>query len=99
VPSNFPDLTYDISTNPPTEKGFEPKLFYDGRLASDGLVSCGFCHLQENAFTHHGHTVSHGVDNALGKQKCTCYSKYGFSTYFMYDGAVSHLDLIIPLTR
>jgi hypothetical protein len=42
VPSNFPDLTYDISTNPPTEKGFEPKLFYDGRLASDGLVSCGF---------------------------------------------------------
>jgi cytochrome c peroxidase len=44
-------------------------------------------------------TPSHGVDNALGK-KCTCYSKYGFSTYFMYDGAVSHLDLqpIIPLT-
>jgi cytochrome c peroxidase len=23
VPSNFPDLAYDISTNPPTEKGFE----------------------------------------------------------------------------
>jgi cytochrome c peroxidase len=44
------------------------KLFYDGRLASDGLVSCGFCHLQENAFTHHGHTVSHGVDNALGNR-------------------------------
>jgi cytochrome c peroxidase len=65
VPSNFPDLAYDISTNPPTEKGFElGKNFYDGRLASDGLVSCGFCHLQENAFTHHGHTVSHGVDNA-----------------------------------
>jgi cytochrome c peroxidase len=28
------------------------------------------------------------------------YSKYGFSTYFIYDDAVSHLDLqpIIPLT-
>jgi cytochrome c peroxidase len=55
-----------ISTNPPTEKGFElgKKLFYDGRLASDGLVSCGFCHLQENAFTHHGHRKS-WCDNAL----------------------------------
>jgi cytochrome c peroxidase len=57
----FSDLAYDIS-NPPTEKVLNlVKTIYDGRLASDGLVSCGFCHLQENAFTHHGHTVSHGV--------------------------------------
>jgi cytochrome c peroxidase len=102
VPSNFPDLTYDISTNPPTEKGFElgKKLFYDGRLASDGLVSCGFCHLQENAFTHHGHTVSHGVDNALGTRNAPAIQNMAFQRTFMYDGAVSHLDLqpIIPLT-
>ena len=40
VPSNFPPLAYDLSNNPLTEKGFEQgkKLFYDGRLASDGLV-------------------------------------------------------------
>jgi cytochrome c peroxidase len=102
VPSNFPDLKYDISLNPPTEKGFElgKKLFYDGRLASDGLVSCGFCHLQENAFTHHGHTVSHGVDDALGTRNAPSIQNLAFQSVYMYDGAASHLDLqpIIPLT-
>ncbi|EIA08846.1 cytochrome-c peroxidase [Flavobacterium frigoris] len=102
VPSNFPDLKYDISLNAPTEKGFElgKKLFYDGRLASDGLVSCGFCHLQENAFTHHGHTVSHGVDNALGTRNAPSIQNLAYQSVFMYDGAASHLDLqpIIPLT-
>ena len=60
VPSNFPDLAYNIVLNPPTEKGFElgKKLFYDGRLSSDGNISCGFCHNQANAFTHHGHVFS-----------------------------------------
>ncbi|OCB78083.1 cytochrome-c peroxidase [Flavobacterium crassostreae] len=102
VPSNFPNLAYDIAANPPTEKGFElgKKLFYDGRLASDGLVSCGFCHLQENAFTHHGHTVSHGVDNALGIRNAPAIQNMAYQRIYMYDGATSHLDLqpIIPLT-
>jgi cytochrome c peroxidase len=102
VPSNFPDLKYNIALNPPTEKGFElgKKIFYDGRLASDGLVSCGFCHLQEDAFTHHGHTVSHGVDDALGTRNAPSIQNLGYQSVFMYDGAASHLDLqpIIPLT-
>lgn len=70
VPENFPPMVYDLSSNPPTQKGFElgRKLFYEGRLASDGVVSCGFCHVQSYAFTHHGHTVSHGVNNAAGKR-------------------------------
>lgn len=102
VPSNFPNLVYDIAANPPTEKGFElgKKLFYDGRLASDGLVSCGFCHIQEDAFTHHGHTVSHGVDNQEGTRNAPSIQNMAYMSTFMYDGATNHLDLqpIIPLT-
>ncbi len=102
IPSNFPALVYDISLNPPTEKGFElgKKLFYDGRLASDGIVSCGFCHIQENAFTHHGHTVSHGVGDALGTRNAPPIQNLAYQTTFMYDGASNHLDRqpIIPLT-
>jgi cytochrome c peroxidase len=102
VPSNFPALAYNIDLNKPTEKGFElgKKIFYDGRLASDGLVSCGFCHIQANAFTHHGHTVSHGVDDAIGTRNATPIQNMAFQTSFMYDGAANHLDLqpIIPLT-
>lgn len=102
VPSNFPALAYNIELNKPTEKGFElgKKLFYDGRLASDGLVSCGFCHIQANAFTHHGHTVSHGVNNEIGTRNAPPIQNMAFQSTFMYDGAANHLDLqpIIPLT-
>jgi len=102
VPANFPAMAYDISQNPPTEKGFElgKKLFYDGRLASDGLVSCGFCHMQENAFTHHGHTVSHGVNNLVGTRNAPPIQNLAYQNSFMWDGATSHLDLqpLIPLT-
>jgi len=102
IPSNFPVLAYNIGLNPPTQKGFElgRKLFYDGRLSSDGLISCGFCHIQENAFTHHGHTVSHGVNNEAGTRNSPAIQNLGFQTTFMWDGATGHLDLqpLIPLT-
>lgn len=101
-PANFPEIAYDIAANPPTEKGFElgKKLFYDGRLASDGTISCAFCHIQANAFTHHGHTVSHGVNNAVGTRNSPPIQNLAFQNVFMWDGAADHLDLqpIIPLT-
>lgn len=103
VPSNFPALAYNLDANPPTQKGFElgKKLFYDGRLASDGVVSCGFCHEQATAFTHHGHTVSQGVDGLSGTRNTPSIQNLGFQTQFMFDGAVDHLDLqpLLPLTN
>jgi cytochrome c peroxidase len=102
VPSNFPEPAYNFANNPLTEKGFElgKKLFYDGRLASDGIVSCGFCHEQTSAFTHHGHTFSHGVDDAIGTRNTPSIQNLAYQSTFMYDGAASHLDLqsIIPFT-
>ena len=67
-PSNFPDIAYDLSKNPLTEEGvvLGKELFYEGKLSSSNIVSCGFCHEQKSAFTHHGHTVSHGVNSAVG---------------------------------
>lgn len=103
VPENFPELAYNINLNPPTVKGFElgKKLFYDGRLSSDGLVSCGFCHIQEDAFTHHGHVFSHGVADKIGTRNTPSIQNLAYQTTFMYDGATNHLDLqpIIPLTN
>jgi len=102
VPANFPEQVYNIANNPPTEKGFElgKKIFYDARLSSDGVVSCGFCHIQKNAFTHHGHTFSHGVGEAIGTRNTPALQNLAFQPVFMYDGAVSNLDLqpIVPLT-
>ena len=103
VPSNFPPLAYNLQDNPITEKGFElgRKLFYDGRLSSDGTISCGFCHEQQNAFTHHGHTVSQGVDGQTGTRNSPSIQNLGWQTSFMFDGATDHLNLqpIIPITN
>ncbi|WP_394335664.1 cytochrome-c peroxidase [Aquimarina sediminis] len=102
VPANFPEPSYNITLNPPTEKGFElgKKLFYDGRLASDGVISCGFCHIQDFAFTHHTHIVSHGVGGALGTRNAQPLHNMAFMKEFTWDGAAIHLDLqpIIPIT-
>lgn len=102
VPSNFPELTYDVTQNPPTEKGFElgKKLFFDGQLASDGVVSCGFCHIQDFAFTHHTHITSHGVNGLIGKRNAQPLHNLAFMNEFTWDGAATFLDSqpIIPIT-
>ncbi|MEO9571011.1 MAG: cytochrome c peroxidase [Polaribacter sp.] len=102
VPSNFPELEYDLTNNPLTEEGVAlgKKLFYEGKLASDGIISCGFCHEQASAFTHHGHTISHGVDGKMGFRNTQPIQNLAFFTEFTWDGAAIHLDLqpIIPIT-
>lgn len=103
IPANFPPLAYDLQNNPITEKGFElgKKLFYDGRLSSDGTISCGFCHEQQHAFTHHGHTVSQGVNGQTGTRNSPSIQNLGWQNVFMFDGATNHLNLqpIIPITN
>ncbi|RMB58622.1 cytochrome-c peroxidase [Dokdonia sinensis] len=102
IPSNFPAPTYDISQNPPTEKGFElgKKLFYDGKLSSTGVISCGFCHIQEFSFTHHTHITSHGVNGRIGTRNAQPLQNLAFAQDFNWDGAASFLDAqpIIPIT-
>jgi len=102
VPSNFPDMSYNLETNPLTEEGFElgKKLFYDGKLSANNAIPCAFCHEQAFAFTHHGHTLSHGVNGGIGLRNAQPIQNLAFQSDFMWDGAASHLDLqpIIPLT-
>ena len=101
-PDYFPNKTIDNSNNPLTEKGVElgKKLFYDGRLSSDGIMSCGFCHIQEDAFTHHGHTFSHGVNEGVGTRNTPPLQNLAFMSTYMWDGVTPHLEMqpIIPLT-
>lgn len=96
VPSNFPPLAYNMADNPLTLKGFElgKKIFYDGRLASDGTVACGFCHIQEDAFTHHGHTFSHGVGDGVGNRNAPPIQNMAFQTQFFWDGAADHIEML-----
>ncbi len=102
VPSNFPQPVYHFKTNPVTQAGFElgRTLFYDPGLSRDSTVSCGACHIQSSAFTHHGHDISHGVDGLLTTRNAPPIMNLAWSTSFMQDGGVADLDLqpLVPIT-
>lgn len=93
-PSHFPEPAYNMSQNPVTKAGFElgKKLFYDGKLSRDGSISCGSCHISFNAFTHHGHDVSHGIDDRRGTRNAPAVVNMAWYNNFFWDGGVTHLD-------
>lgn len=95
VPSNFPAPTYDLAKNPVTEAGFVlgRTLFYDGILSRDGTISCGECHRQEYAFTHHQHDISHGIEDRIGERNAPAVQNMAWMKEFFWDGGVHDLDL------
>ena len=101
IPSNFPQIAQNIDNNFPTQNGVAlgRKLFYDGRLSRDNSVSCAFCHEQQSAFTHHGHDLSHGIDNLTGKRNAPSVQNMIFQSEYFYDGASNSIQMlsIVPI--
>lgn len=95
-PDHFPDPVYDLSRNPLTEEGIELGrfLFYDGILSRTNKIGCGTCHQPQVAFTHHGHELSHGVDDLLGTRNAPSTQNLAWSPVFFWDGGVHDLDFV-----
>jgi cytochrome c peroxidase len=102
-PSHFPKPTYKFENNEITKAKFElgRKLFYDPILSANNTISCGFCHIQTSAFTHHGHDVSHGIFDRVGTRNTPPIMNMAWNTSFMWDGGIFDLDLlpIAPITN
>lgn len=102
-PSNFPAPAYNTSTNPVTDAGFTlgKKLFYDPILSADYTISCGSCHIQAAAFSHHGHDLSHGIHDLLGTRNAPGLQNLAWYSRYMWDGGITNLDLqpIAPITN
>jgi cytochrome c peroxidase len=98
-PAYFPDPVYDLSKNPLTVEGVELGrfLFYDGILSRTDKIGCGTCHQQQAAFTHHGHDLSHGVDDLLGTRNSPSVQNMAWSQSFFWDGGVHDMDLVPPV--
>jgi len=94
-PSHFPEPVYNFASNPVSNAGFKlgRKLFYDAKLSRDNTISCGSCHIAEHGFTHHGHDVSHGIDDKVGIRNSMPLFNLAWSNSFFWDGGVFHLDL------
>ena len=95
APDNFPKPVYILEKNPVTQEGFDlgKSLFYDGLLSRDGSMSCGECHRQDYAFTHHLHDLSHGIDNQIGLRNAPALQNLAWEKTFGWDGGVFDLDL------
>lgn len=102
-PSNFPQPAYPFTNNAITKERFElgKKLFYETMLSANNTISCGSCHIQTSAFTHHGHIVSHGIFDRVGTRNSPPIMNLAWSTSFMWDGGIADLDLqpIAPITN
>ena len=96
VPANFPEQIYDLKANPITNEGFAlgKALFYDPILSRDGSISCGECHSQSSGFTHHGHDLSHGIDNRKGTRNSMPVQNLAWESEFFWDGGVIDLDRV-----
>lgn len=101
-PAGFPEITFDVTGNPITVNGIAlgKKLFYEGKLSRNNTISCGFCHIQEYAFTHHGHNVSHGIDDRLGIRNAPPIQNMAFLKNYTWDGVGHNLDerSLVPIT-
>lgn len=102
IPNGFPALAFDTTLNPVTINGVAlgKKLFYEGKLSRNNTISYGFCHIQEYAFTHHGHTVSHGIDDKLGIRNAPPIQNMAFLKNYTCDGVSHNLDerSLVPIT-
>lgn len=96
IPEGFPPLQYTYKNNPLSERGVElgQKLFEDGRLSADNLVSCSFCHMRAYAFTHHGHDLSHGVYDRVGIRNAPALQNLAWLSEYFYDGASNNLEMV-----
>jgi cytochrome c peroxidase len=102
-PKSWPKPVYDFSRNPLTRQGIElgRRLFYDPVLSRDSTVSCSSCHLSFTAFTHVDHALSHGIESRIGTRNSPALTNLAWSAYFMWDGAISSLDLqaVAPISH
>ncbi len=94
TPFYFPATTYDFSSNHVTKAGFElgKTLFYDSTLSIDNSTSCASCHMQSSAFTHHEHSLSHGLNGSLTRRNAPPIMNLAWNNSFMWDGSVGKLD-------
>ena len=96
VPANFPKPIYDVEKNPVTKDGFElgKALFNDPLLSRDLTISCAECHNQSSGFTHHGHDLSHGIENRKGTRNSLPIQNMAWESEFFWDGGVGDLDFV-----
>jgi len=95
-PEHFPPILQPFDVTKINEKSFAlgKRLFYDPILSRDSTIACGSCHIQASAFTHHGHDVSHGIEDKLGRRNALPIQNLMWQKNFLWDGGILNLELV-----
>ena len=68
------------------------KLFFDRRLSFNGTLSCGMCHVPEQAFTQHELRTPVGVEGRLVKRNAPALYNVGYRKVLFHDGRENSLE-------
>ena len=95
IPNNWPKPSYNFKKNPLNKNtiALGRQLFYDPILSRNDQISCASCHLNATSFTHIDHALSHGIEDRIGTRNSPVLINLAWSSSFMWDGAVNHLDV------
>ena len=95
IPHNWPKPSYNFKKNPLNKNtiALGRQLFYDPILSRNDQISCASCHLNATSFTHIDHALSHGIEDRIGTRNSPVLINLAWSTSFMWDGSVNHLDV------
>jgi len=75
----------------PEKVALGERLFFDGRLSSDGTVACASCHDPERAFTD-GRPASVGIQGRVGQRNAPTILNALFNRTQFWDGRVNTLE-------
>lgn len=68
------------------------QLYFEGRLSSDGTISCASCHDPERAWADTGHAVSEGVAHKLGGRNSPSIINAAYIIPQFWDGRALYLE-------
>lgn len=97
-----PPLGLPALENPPdaAEIHLGRRLFFDRRLSANETLSCGMCHVPEQAFTQNELATPVGIEGRFVRRNAPALYNVAYRTHLFHDGRESSLaeQIFSPLT-
>lgn len=95
IPRGWPLPVYRFNENPLSQEKFElgRELFYEEKLSVNNSISCASCHMQESAFAHTDHRLSHGVSELETRRNSPGIFNLTWHPSLMHDGGVNNIEV------